>query len=493
MSSVSEVPVTSVKESDNYDQIISLLEKGHNIFLGGPGGCGKSYTLRRVAEYLDSKRVTYAMTSTTGVSAISIGGTTIHRWSGIGIGQDPIATVVGKIRGRRDKFDAWNKTQILFIDEISMFGQLTFEYLSRVGQAVRRNPDQPFGGLQLVVAGDFLQLPPINQKYCFLSDEWRKCDFKMVYFSQPYRYDSQQHFELLRRIRVGQQTKEDIEHLRKRQVEYLKMRESKVKGRPIRQVIADLAELYRSVSDEFEKAIPSPFIACDVKSGDLRSRCLEAIKPSQLFSLKRDVHEHNLAQCSRLPTTDVNYPAMDNVYRRVETGSRYRETVVTGKEAETMTGFMDTIISRSVVMRVGAQVMLTKNIEVKEGFANGSRGIVCHCDREYVYVLFRNGKIARIGRSETEFKDGTSRITRSQIPLVLSWSISIHKSQGSTLDYVIVDCGSSIFGCGMTYVALSRAKSYDGLYLIDFNPDKIRVDRLAMEHEQELLKGIQDA
>jgi len=482
--------MSALLPESNYDQIIRLLDSGRNVFLGGPGGCGKSHTLRQVAQYLDSKRIVYAMTSTTGVSAIAIGGTTVHRWSGIGIGQDPIATVIGKIRGRRDKFESWTKTQILFIDEISMFGQLTFEYLSRVGQAIRRNPDQPFGGLQLVVAGDFLQLPPINQKYCFLSDEWKKCDFQMIYFNQPFRYDSQQHFELLSRIRLGQQSKEDIEHLKQRQTEYLKLKaggDAKT-GSGTKQLVTELKQLYQTVSNDFDNAVPGPFAVCELKNSTLLNRCLSGITPSRLYSLKRDVNEHNLAECAKLPSSDVTYPAVDQVMRRSETGTRRTEVTLTGKEAEPMSNFMDGIIARNVVMRVGAQVMLTKNIEVKEGFANGSRGIVCYCDRDYVYVLFRNSKMARIGRSDVEFKDGSTRIIRQQVPLVLSWSISIHKSQGSTLDYVIVDCGSSIFGCGMTYVALSRAKSYEGLYLIDFDPNKIKVDRLAMEYETELLK-----
>jgi ATP-dependent DNA helicase PIF1 len=422
-----------------------------NIYLSGPGGTGKSYllvnTIKRIAE---KKHINVAMTSTTGVSALSIGGTTIHRWSGIKLGKEPLMVITKRIFNNRESLDRWRQCHIMIVDEVSMFGCQPLELVNRVAQEIRGNK-KPFGGIQMIFSGDFLQLPPINDEFAFNSEVWNDLDIRCYRLCTPRRYPDVAHFEMLLRARVGEVTPDDIKKLKKRVDAYIDY----------------------------------------IGSGGERK---DEIKPTRIFSLKKDVERHNMTQLNNLKTERFIYNATDKItIKKSKDGSVIGDKKkLTAKEISDYTEFMDTAVYRQVFFKKGAQVMLTCNLDIDLGLVNGSRGVVKSCDSEAVEILFKNGINTRIGMYANDFDDGRVKMTRNQIPLILAWAISIHKSQGATLDYAIVDLGSSIFAAGMGYVALSRVRTLDGLLLSNFIPSKLYGNEEALEFE-ELMEATESA
>lgn len=439
-----------------------VLNKKRNIFLSGAGGVGKSYLVVNILKTeADRRQKMIAITSTTGVSALAIGGTTIFRWSGIKLGKESVSTICTRIRqNNKDCYKRWRDCKILVIDEISMLGMKIFECLDRVGQNICDN-DIPFGGKQLIVAGDFLQLPPVQDTFSFNSETWDALDFRIFRMTQPKRYPDVEHFHMLMRIRVAQHTKEDIKKLYSRcdaYIDYIR------------------------------------------KGGDKKER----IKPTRIYSLKKDVEQHNLEELSKLPGKTLVYNAIDKFVSKRDIkseeglpsseGPQVKKGVdkISGKEIMEYTEFLDTIVDRQRLLKPGAQVMLTYNLDIELGLVNGSRGVVLSCDPDSVNVFFKNGMTNRISYHLYEFEDGKVKMMRYQLPLILAWGISIHKTQGATLDYCIMDLGPSIFAPGMGYVALSRVRTLDGLLLSSFEPKKIIADPYALEFERKIIEKEKD-
>jgi len=456
--SISFNKVSVDADSKKKEKLISLVfDKKRNIFLSGPGGVGKTYNIKNYIQPEAIKRGKILhITSTTGVSALSIGGTTIHRWAGIKIGKESAITIFNRLKlYNRECCKRWEETDVLVIDEISMLGAKIFELLDKVGQLLCDNT-LPFGGKSLIVSGDFLQLPPVNDSFVFTSSVWDEMNFRVVRLTEPKRYPDLSHFELLMRVRMARHTKEDVKTLYKRVEAYI--------------------DYIRKGGDKNEK-----------------------IKPTKLFSLKKDVAQHNLDELAKLDGETVIYNAVDKFITKSELKNMEKESVsdrmikknnkdkISGKDIMEYTEFLDTVIDRQIYLKPGAQVILTYNLSVELGLLNGSRGVALHCDPDGVLVLFKNGVTMRILLNAYEFEDGNVKLIRYQIPLILAWAISIHKSQSLTLDYVIMDLGPSLFAPGMAYVALSRVRTLDGLLLSSFAPNKITADPEAVRFEQTII------
>ncbi len=401
----------------------SILKEGRNVFITGPGGCGKSYLLKAIKQIANLlyKKKCY-LTGTSGVASYNIGGMTIHKFSGIGINKEPemansIANKIIKKGG--DCFKRWTECQILVIDEISMMGMSTFDLLNDVAKIVRQSP-QSFGGLQLVVSGDFFQLPPIKDEMVFKGNLWYELDFKTHCMMNPYRYKDVDYFQTLLRIRKGIQTKNDINLLKQRL-------RSKIE---IKTIIKE-----------------------------------SQIKPTILFSLKKNVNDMNIQELEKLQTEQIDYKAEDMFKDKILDVDHKKYTEILNNIAPKKTSF-----------KTGAQVMLTANIDVDKGLVNGSRGVIIECKNSSIRVQFVDGSIVTINKHLHEYEDEEAICGRRQIPLILSWSLSIHKIQGCTLDCCVIDLGESIFSDGMAYVALSRVRSLNGLYLSDFDASKITCD-----------------
>lgn len=428
-----------------YPKIVKAIDNGQNVLIHGPGGTGKSYLLREVASlFTDKGRIVFC-TATTGIAAINlsvpsklIAGCTLHSWSGIGKGDETPQKLVARVNHNDAARKRWTETDILILDEVSMLGAELLDKLDFVGRTIRRQKSLPFGGLQFVFSGDFLQLPPVNAKWAFESFVWKEMEqkFRPFILETPKRYEDIEWFNRLLRIRKGEQTMEDVKFLHSRVSAY-------------------------------DKWMKSP-----------ESKDIKAIKPTMLHSKKVDVEFQNERELRKLPGAPKDFIAVDD-FVKYNNHARFDDYIKP----------LDDTIPRCISLNTGAQVMLKANLDIKGGLANGSRGVIVDIlgdEIKSVRVKWLNGKITTVTVHTWIQEDKDGKATRTQIPLILAWSITIHKSQGCTLDYAICDLGPSCWLEGMAYVALSRVRSSQGLFLVEFYPPVVKVHPLALEYVQNI-------
>jgi ATP-dependent DNA helicase PIF1 len=418
----------------NYKQTLALdiMKSGANVFITGGAGVGKSYIIRQfidsyikdinnIVEKIKSNKGQsnkIAITSTTGVSAVLIGGKTLHSWAGIGLGDGDL---VEKVRNNYTASKRWKLIKTLIIDEISMLNPRLFERLDKVAKAIRKS-DKPFGGIQLILVGDFCQLPVVkgNGTFCFDTKIWEECDFEIINLTTVIRQENYKFAKLLQDIRLGNISKETKKLLLSRTGIWTKETCNK-----------------------------------------------DGIKPTLLYSTNKNVDELNnkeLNSLIELGMKHIKYKLKSNV-QRSSLGMVELNNLIEYQTKDIKT----------INIAVGAQVMLTKNLDVERGLANGSRGIVTGFNYEEnncPIVKFINGIEETITPYKSIYIDSDNKIIFTQIPLKLAWATTIHKSQGATLDYVVANL-SNIFEYGQAYVALSRAKNINNLYLTGINFKRI--------------------
>ncbi len=420
--------------------------QGHNIFITGPGGSGKSALIRLINDHAYKKFKGIYVTAMTGCAAVLLNckAKTLHSWAGIGLGNGTIEQLVTKIKKNKFAKALWKSTDILVVDEVSMLSLKLFNVLNAIGKAVRNNPN-PFGGIQLVFSGDFFQLPPVGdkdetdtQRFCFESEDWNTvfrphCQIQLI---KIFRQTDEIYSTILNQIREGKIRRKSNDML----LEYV--------GRPF---AANLV------------AEPTKLFPTRVK--------VENINNTKMTALQSDEKEFKIKYLKDLEMT------------RAE---RVTRCDYTDKDIQMELEFLvnNLICEKEMKLKVGAQVMSIINIQSDRGLdvCNGSQGIITGfcaisgCPQ----VKFNNG-IEMIMTRNIWQSDKIPGIGVSQVPLILAWALTIHKSQGATLDAAEIDVGSGIFECGQTYVALSRVKSLDGLYLTSFDASKIRINRKVKE------------
>lgn len=423
--------------------IINSIENKENILLHGPGGCGKSYCLKYIANYFQLKGKVIACTSTTGVSAINlcdaerkISATTLHSWSGIGMGTLSAKKLVARIIIKKEARERWLNTEILILDEVSMLGSTLIDKLDYIGKNIRHD-DRPFGGLQVIFSGDFLQLPPVKDDWAFNSDVWESVKFHPYILTEPKRYDDLDYFNMLLRVRSGLHTLVDEKAIKARIIAYKKFLEV-------------------------------------VKNSKENTNI---IKPTRIHSKKKDVDQENFTELEKLDGEIEEFIAIDNF------------TKITDKaKPEYYFEALDENIPRSIALKKGAQVMLKFNLDIKQGFVNGSRGVILDIDsdNQTVLVRFLNGKKLLVEKIAWTNEDKDGIATRLQIPLILAWANTVHKCQSVTLDYAIIDLGPDIFCDGQAYVALSRVRNFKGLFITNFLSSSLRVNKEALGYSNKL-------
>ncbi len=414
--------------SEEKQIILQEIKKGHNIFITGPAGTGKSFLLKKIKELYQSSGL--HVTASTGVAAVGIGGVTLHSWGALGLGNRPAAEIISFINSGKGTFvrRKIRKTRMLAIDEISMIAGDTLDLVDEVLKAVRNN-DKPFGGIQVILFGDFLQLPPVNSlasnnNFCFKSDSWQNANFKIFCLNSIFRQSDQIFIKLLNNIRFGKLSSDDINLLESRRL-----------AKP---------------------------------TGD--------IKPTLICTHNSQIDIINKKELDQLPGREYVFTMRSS-----------------GKEDKINFLKKNCLANENLVLKVGAQVMMLKNTLQKEGVINGSLGIIRSFSSEgFPVVMFSNGKIFTIENQEwlaeefnhekleTEVK---ARVV--QIPLVLAWAITVHKSQGMTLDAIECDLARA-FADGQVYVALSRVKTIEGLYISSFDPKYAKVNSSVAEFYQQL-------
>lgn len=454
--------------SQEQRQVLDLVvESGKSVFFTGSAGTGKSVLLREIITVLrkkyarESDRV--AITASTGLAACNIGGVTLHSFAGIGLGKEEVSELVKKIKRNQKAKHRWLRTKVLIMDEISMVDGDLFDKLEAVARQIRNN-GRPFGGVQLVITGDFFQLPPVpdghgaSSTFAFDAKSWSAAIQHTIGLHHVFRQKDPVFAGMLNEMREGRLTKASI-------------------------------DTFRSLSRTPE-------------SNDHLSLTL-----TELFPTRSEVERANLTRMNQLKGNEVRYIAKDGgTLSDEKQRSRILENYLAPKE---------------LVLKKGSQVMLIKNMD--ETLVNGSLGKVTGFMNELQFGSYMSDPDARdepvyqhepvnaeqarmratyellMGSTseiwpvvrfaiadgttrdllctrevwKTELPNGEIQASRAQVPLILAWALSIHKAQGQTLDRVKVDLGK-VFEKGQAYVALSRATSIQGLQVLRFDPSKVQ-------------------
>lgn len=396
---------------------LEVMLAGHNVFLTGPAGSGKTFVLNQFVKLAKHEGKHVSLTATTGLAATHLGGTTIHSWSGIGVSDqlsDNFAEHLSK--GRKEIIE---KTDVLVIDEISMLHDYRLDMIDDICRVVRKKPDEVFGGIQVILSGDFFQLPPINKAhdrmggFVVTSQAWQELDLVVCYLGEQHRQDDDALSGILDAMRAGDVRRHHAEQLMER---------------------AELSPPEDTILTELHT------VNVDVDS----------INEAKLNEIMEDEMQY-----SQSTTGGDNY--VENLQRSV-------------------------LAPKVLKLKKNALVMAVKN-SMERKYVNGSVGTILDFDpaTDYPIVEFSNGKVVTMMPDTWELRDGDKkRASITQIPLRLAWAITIHKSQGMTLDAARIDLRKA-FVEGMGYVALSRVRNLDNLYLHGINQMALRVSQDALD------------
>ncbi|MEO5950249.1 MAG: PIF1 family ATP-dependent DNA helicase [Candidatus Saccharimonadales bacterium] len=395
----------------NQGLALEIMLAGESVLLTGPAGAGKTFVLNQFIRIAKNEGKHISVTATTGLAATHLGGTTIHSWAGIGVLDELPSRFADNIaKGRREIIE---KTDVLIIDEISMLHDYRLDMVDEACRLVRKKPDVPFGGIQLIMSGDFFQLPPINRGdtraggFVVHSKVWEELDPTVCYLQEQHRQDDEQLLDILNALRAGD--------IRRHHAEQLLARVDEVP--PADMILTEL----HTVNVDVDR---------------LNERKLDELSGDELFYTQ---------------TTTGNDNYVENLQRSVLAPATLR-------------------------LKKGALVMSVKN-SLDRKYANGSLGTVSGFEpsTEYPIVEFYNGRTVTMQPDTWELRDGDKkRASISQIPLRLAWAITVHKSQGMTLDAARIDLRKA-FVEGMGYVALSRVKNLRNLYLHGINRIALQV------------------
>jgi len=425
--------------SSELSKLCSLVEDGYNVLLHGPGGVGKSWLIDKFRSRYKHEKPSkvVVLTATTGIAALNIGGITLHRFAGVKTGDADVDVLIKHIAIDKKTVDKWKTIDILIIDEVSMLGETFLGKLDKIAKHIRKNKN-PMGGIQMIFSGDFLQLPPVKDLYVFGGDVWKSLNIKPVVLAEPKRYPDIEFFELLMRARKGILTEQDCNIIKKRVRCHKK-----------------LSNVLQNLKDE--------------NPGDV-------IKPTLFFSRKKHVELHNENELKKLNSKEHEFKCIDEFIKK----ENFTESVNTESRHFKL---LDENFPRIIKLKVGAQVMITANINPEEGLVNGTRGVVHAINSDLsVDVLFLNGSITTIEYYDREVDDDYGYASRKQLPVMLAFAQTIHKAQGCTLDYAVVDLGPTVFAEGQAYVALSRCRTFKGLFISEFLPGVFKVNKDALNY-----------
>ena len=462
---VTEKKKTSTPElSEQQARALQAAMQGKNIFVTGGAGVGKSFVTNLIVKKLKESGRTVQITASTGIAAVNVNGQTIHSFSGIGLGIESKMVLGSKARKNKQIVNRWRATNVLVIDEISMIKADLFEKVEHVGTLCRTGFGEddtvrkvgkttgPFAGIQLIVVGDFLQLPPVADrsdtrtgvKFAFECKLWEECAFDNILLTKVYRQSDVVFVNLLNDLRVGRVSEQS-------------------------------SNLLRGAARSLDKSDP--------------------VEPTQLYPFRKDVLGENKRKFDKLPGEIVRYDAEDKASSKQAV--RHLESLDKNLQAY-----------KTLETKKGMQVVLLANLNTEVGLCNGSRGVIIgyespnednmsdilkdvqnsveerKCVRSWMraqhklpMVIFANKITKVIGPHKWDMKvnNGRDTIFRRQIPLAAAWALTIHKCQGMTLDRVIMNL-KNVFDDGMAYVALSRARCLEGTQLLGFDPRLVKAN-----------------
>ena len=397
-----EIIIEKKKElilNEEQETALIAFQEGKNIFLTGPAGTGKSVTLKKMIEHCEINSCPYGVTATTGTAAFLIGGRTIHSYLNLGLAKDSAKNIFEYVRRNRPHtVKKLRELKVLIIDEISMLDDLLFNKISEYLSLVRYNSN-PFGGLQIVLTGDFCQLEPVSGDYCFKSETWGKCKLNTIYLTKMIRQDGDIKFQkMLMKLRYGICSDKTFERLSK-----------------------------------------------------LKDNQITNIKPTILYSKNYDVDKINNAEYKKL----IDSGADRKIYKiQLPTIKKYND------KATTWLNSLD--IPEEIEVCVGCQIVILANIDPCNGIVNGTRGCIIELKNKSIIIKRVDGSFYEIEYHKNISVDD-NLIYISYMPIKLAYALTIHKSQGMTLDAIEIDIGDNIFAAGQAYTALSRAQSLSSI------------------------------
>ena len=431
---------------------LTILKTGANVFLTGEPGSGKTHTVNEYVRFLRSHAIEPAITASTGIAATHISGMTIHSWSGIGIREKLSKRDVADIAAKQHVAKRVNRANILIIDEVSMLAPHVLDMVDRVCRSVKKS-EEPFGGMQVVLVGDFFQLPPVVKRrvaagadslsqggeddqttfieepsgiFAYESAAWRRAEPVMCYLTEQYRQDDDVFLNILSSIRAGEFDEDHYEHIRSRIIMH---------------------------ADDAPPHIP------------------------KLYSHNADVDRVNERELRKIGGQQYSFTMTAKGNKRIV------ETLKKG-----------CLSPDKLQLAVGASVMFTKN-NPQQGFVNGTLGVIEAFDPDTKHPVVRTNdgkRIAVVPMEWTVEEDGKIRARVSQFPLRLAWAITVHKSQGMSMDAAVMDL-AQVFEYGQGYVALSRVRRLSGVHLLGFNKRATEVHPQTLEQDVEFKNAAEAA
>ncbi|MFH0846226.1 MAG: helix-turn-helix domain-containing protein [Patescibacteria group bacterium] len=401
-------------------EALEILKMGKNVFLTGPAGSGKTYLLNQYIDILNSHRVPVGKTASTGIAATHMNGVTIHSWSGLGIKDQINHHDLEKLLKKAYLKKRFKFARVLIIDEISMLHAHQLDAVDNICRSFL-DEDLPFGGLQVVLCGDFFQLPPINRfnekiRFAYHSNIWQDMDLHVCYLEEQYRQeDNDSLIEILNAIRRKEVDQEILEKLKNR-----------------------------------ENKNDKDFVF------------------TKLFTHNQDVDSFNLQELDKIGVSS-------KIFRMKEMGNK--------KILESLK--KSCLAPETLRLKEGASVMFVKN-NFEKGYVNGTLGKIISFEGGLPVVETYKGLRILVKEEPWHIEeDGVIKAKITQIPLRLAWAITVHKSQGMSLDLAEIDLSKS-FVEGMGYVALSRVRSLEGLFLKGLNDMALRINDEIYEFDNEL-------
>jgi len=428
--------------------VLGLLRENCNVFLTGGGGVGKSFVIHAAVEAARAQGKQVAITAPTGVAAELIGGGTLHSLLGLGLAKESVEKTVRDALKSQKIRTRWTSLSLLVIDEVSMLSPDLFTKVDAVARAIRHCAHKPFGGIQLLLCGDFFQLPPVlnppplphEPTFCFQTDVWAQATLTCVHLTETFRQQGDTAYAaMLNRLRLGDYNTDDIAML-------------------ISRVDAPLTD--------FAHIVPTRLFSRRVSVDEINNQSLDALGPTaetEVYSAS--VHwELETPKGVRLP--DNKRATMVHALQQAASLEKH-------------------VVPKELTLKVGAQVMLVCNLDVENGLVNGSRGVVIGFvqpddgRKKMPVVEFTNGQEMMIQRFVWETAvEGAGTVYYRQVPLTLAWALTIHKAQGVSLDCAEIQLDDSVFAQGQAYVALSRIRSLAGLRLVSFKRTALKTHPL---------------
>ncbi|MEA2048096.1 MAG: AAA family ATPase [Campylobacterota bacterium] len=411
------------------NRALNILKSGKNVFITGSAGTGKTYLLNRYTQYLKERRIYPTIVAPTGIAASHLGGQTIHAFFALGIRESMDEGYVDFLLDKKYLQTRFKKLKVLIIDEVSMISPELFSSMDLILRGFK-GMDAPFGGVQVVISGDFFQLPPVSKvpkekRFAWQSPSWKALELQTCYLQEKFRQDDERLIQILDDIRLG------------------------------------------SISKSSEALLASR-----------HEKELTIATPTKLYTHNVDVDRINLDELAKLGGESKHFVCDHK-----------------GSEKNIEKIFKSSLVLEALALKKGAVVIFIKN-NPESGYVNGTTGKVesfSPVDNMPI-IRTREGKKIKVEPEEWSLENESGKVTAtvSQVPLRLAWAITIHKSQGMTLDAAEIDL-SKTFERGQGYVALSRIKNIEGLRLMGLNETALQVDPLILHVDARIKSASQKA